>query len=234
MTSATLMFASFSPDKTGIVVMLAIAMVVMAYIDFKYLKIHNVLTFPVILAGWIYATFNGWMTGADIEVYLPTNWFGFEKFVMFELGGGPGGAMQGLWHSLGLTFLGFLLLLPLYAIKGVGGGDVKMQMGFGAWVAPIYGWEQGFNIVLMGFCVGAIVGGILSIIIIWWKGTYKKNVENARNIVTDLFTKKYNDMYEKATERKAGLQLVPYGVPLGIGYLMYVFWEWYTASSMGA
>lgn len=231
MTSYT-MFASFSPDKIGIVVMLAIAMVVMAYIDFKYLKIHNVLTFPVIFAGWIYAFINGWMSPWQIEAYLPTHWLGLDKWILFD---GPfAGALHGLWQSLGLTFLGMGLLWPLYRMKGVGGGDVKMQMGFGAWVAPIYGWEQGFNIVLMGFAVGAIVGGILSIIIIWWQGTWRQNMQNARNIVTDMFTRSYQDMYDRATERKKSLQLVPYGVPLGIGYLMYVVWDWYNSTSMGA
>ena len=76
------MLATFSPDKTWLVIMLAAAMIVMAYIDLKYLKIHNVLTFPVIFAGWIFSLVNGWMNGADIEVYLPTHWLGFQKFIL--------------------------------------------------------------------------------------------------------------------------------------------------------
>ena len=63
----------------------------------------------------------------------------------------------------GLSFLGLGLLVWLYAIGGVGAGDVKMQMGFGAWVAPIYGWEAGFEIVLWGWIFGVIVGGVISV-----------------------------------------------------------------------
>ena len=81
------MFATFGSDKTWLVIMLSVAMIVMAIVDFRYLKIHNVLTFPVIFAGWAFALLNGWMNGADIEMYLPTNYLGMEKFVMFELHG---------------------------------------------------------------------------------------------------------------------------------------------------
>lgn len=228
------MFATFNPEMTWLVVMLAIAMVIMAIVDFRYLKIHNVLTFPVIFSGWAFALINGWMNGADIEMYLPTNWIGMDKLVMFELHGGWGGAVQGLWHSLGLSFLGLALLVPLYSISGVGAGDMKMQMGFGAWVAPIYGWSLGLQIVLWGFAVGVIVGGVLSVIIIWWTGSYRQNVQNTKDILSDLFTKSFTEVNERAAARKKTLQLVPYGVPLGIGYLGYVIWEWYQSLNMSS
>lgn len=222
------MFATFSSDKTWLVVMLSVAMIVMAIVDFRYLKIHNILTFPVIFAGWAFALINGAMTGADIEVYLPTQLLGMQKLVMFELHGSAGGAMQGLWHSLGLSFLGLGLLVWLYAIGGVGAGDVKMQMGFGAWVAPIYGWDAGFEIVLWGWIFGVIVGGVISAIMIWWSGSYKQNAKNLTNIVSDWVNAKgIGEIHDRAMSRKPSLQLLPYGVPLCIGYLAYVAWDWY-------
>ena len=33
----------------------------------------------------------------------------------------------------------FVLLLPVYAIGGMGAGDVKMQMGFGSWIGAFFG-----------------------------------------------------------------------------------------------
>lgn len=222
------MFASFSAEKTSLIIMLCLAMIVMAVVDFRYLKIHNILTFPVIFSGWAFALINGWMNGADIEMYLPTNYIGMQKIVMFELHGSVGGAVQGLWHSLGLSFLGLGLLVWLYAIGGVGAGDVKMQMGFGAWVAPIYGWERGFEIVLWGWIFGVIVGGVISSIMIWWSGSYKQNAKNLTNIVSDWVNAKgIGEVHEKAMARKPTLQLLPYGVPLCIGFLAYVAWDWY-------
>src|ERR1700731_2238905 len=90
------------------------AMVVAAVIDGWKLKVPNWLTLPLILSGWVFGLVH------DLGVLSETG------------GGGIGAALAG-------TALGFVLLLPVYAIGGMGAGDVKMQMGFGAWVGAFYG-----------------------------------------------------------------------------------------------
>lgn len=226
---STALFCTFTADKAWLVILLSVAMIVMAVVDFRYLKIHNKLTFPVIFAGWIYAFLDGWAKGASIEVYFPLSWVGMSNPVLFELNGGLGGAVQGLWHSLGLSFIGLGLLVWLYALGGVGAGDVKMQMGFGAWVAPIYGWEAGLTVVLWGWVCGVIAGGIISALMIWWNGTFRQNARNLTDILSDIVKSKGNvgEIHDKAMARKPTLQLLPYGVPLCIGYLAYVAWDWY-------
>lgn len=225
------LFASFSAEKLWVVIMLSAVMIVMAWIDFTKLKVPNKITFPTIFAGWFYALVNGALNGADITMHLPLRYLGFSDFDMFNLTGAVGGAVQGLWHSVGLTFFGMALLIWLYAIGGVGGGDVKMQMAFGAWVAPIYGWNLGFDIVLWGFLVGAVVGGVISAIMIWWSGTFAQNKKNALSIVNDWVTSKsVQEVADKAADRKPKLQLLPYGVPLCIGYLAYVVWDWFSSA----
>ena len=232
------LFATFSPDKAWVVALLSVAMIAMAVVDFRYLKIHNKLTFPVLFAGWIYALLDGMIKGASIEVYLPTHamfgWiFDCSNLHLFYLDGAWGGGMQGLWHSLGLSFLGLGLLVWLYAIGGVGAGDVKMQMGFGAWVAPIYGWDAGLNIVIWGWIFGVIVGGVISALIIWWSGSYRQNAKNLSDIISDWVSAKgIGEIHDKALARKSRLQLLPYGVPLCIGYLAYVAWEWISGSPL--
>jgi prepilin peptidase CpaA len=226
---STVLFATFTADKAWLVILLSVAMIVMAVVDFKYLKIHNKLTFPVIFAGWIYSFLDGGMRGASIDVYLPLGLLGMNNLVLFELHGWAGGAMQGLWHSLGLSFIGLGLLVWLYALGGVGAGDVKMQMGFGAWVAPIYGWDHGLTIVLWSWVCGVIVGGVISAVMIWWAGSFRQNARNLTDILTDIAKSKGNvgEIHDKAMARKPSLQLLPYGVPLCIGYLAYVAWDWY-------
>src|SRR5579864_9057539 len=88
---------------------LSVAMVVAAVIDGWKLKVPNWLTFPLVLSGWALGGLHdlGWVEGA---------------------GTGSGGIVA----SLAGTGLGFALLFPVYAIGGMGAGDVKMQMGFGA------------------------------------------------------------------------------------------------------
>src|SRR5215470_3755400 len=114
---------------------ICVAMIVAAVIDGWKLKVPNWLTFPLILSGWalgLLHNFDVWSASGE---------------------GGIGAALAG-------TALGFALLLPVYAIGGMGAGDVKMQMGFGAWIGAFYGLPTALWIVLWAFFLAVIIGGI--------------------------------------------------------------------------
>jgi prepilin peptidase CpaA len=185
---------------------LSVAMIVAAVIDGWKLKVPNWLTFPIILSGWA------------LGLCHDFGWLGDTTGV-----GGIGASLAG-------TFLGMILLLPLYAIGGVGGGDVKMQMGFGAWVGSFYGIRQVENvhpgamwIIVYAFALAAVIGGVLALGMIWWRGDYKKNLENTRSILGDLVNSTgVSDVAEKAARRKPTLHLLPYGIPLCMGFLAYL------------
>jgi len=80
-----------------------ITLVVAAVIDGLKLKVPNWITFPMIISGWIYC-------------------------VAFS----PDAGWQGLIYSLAGTIVGLALLLPAYAIGGMGAGDVKLLAAIGA------------------------------------------------------------------------------------------------------
>jgi prepilin peptidase CpaA len=179
------------------VLFLCAALIVAAVIDFWKLKVPNWLTFPLIITGWIYGLVNGLVAEEPTLGYL--------------------GA------SFTLTWFGLALLLPVYAIGGMGAGDVKMQMGFGAWVGGIFGLFAGFWVVLWGFCLAAVIGGVIALGMIWWRGDFRQNRKNVAEIVRDWFTSSsVYQVSEKARERKPRLHLLPYGVPLCIGFVGYL------------
>src|SRR5262249_49927932 len=91
-----------------------LAMIAAAVIDGWKLKVPHWLTFPLVLSGW----------GLGL---------------LHNLGLLESAGTGGIGASLAGTALGFVLLFPVYAIGGMGAGDVKMQMGFGAWVGAFYG-----------------------------------------------------------------------------------------------
>jgi prepilin peptidase CpaA len=187
-------------------VFLCAAMIVAAVIDGWKLKVPNWLTFPII--------FSGWLLGISHDLGL--------------LGEATGSG--GFLASLAGTFLGMALLLPLYAIGGVGGGDVKMQMGFGAWVGSFYGLRQvpdvhpgAMWIIFYAFALAAVIGGVLALGMIWLRGDYRKNLENTRAILGDLVSSSgVSEVSEKAARRKPTLHLLPYGIPLCMGFLAYL------------
>src|SRR5207245_9309153 len=90
-----------------------VGMIAAAVIDWWKFKVPNRLTFPLIVSGWVFGLLN-------------------------NFGALPSGAVGGIGGSLLGTLLGLGLLLPVYAIGGMGAGDVKMTMGFGAWIWAAY------------------------------------------------------------------------------------------------
>jgi prepilin peptidase CpaA len=204
----------FTPQNWPLLFICA-AMIVAAVIDGWKLKVPNWLTYPLILSGWLFGALNDW-------------------------GVTTSGATGGFWGALAGTALGFAFLLPVYAIGGMGAGDVKMQMGFGAWVGAFFGFgtwaSEGqpaqpgvLGIVWWSFAVAVLIGGVIAAIMIVVKGQYRQNLQNTRDILGDLLKSKGNigDVAAKAGHRKPRMHLLPYGIPLCIGFVGYlVFLSW--------
>jgi prepilin peptidase CpaA len=185
----------FTPSNWPLWILSA-AMIVAAVIDGWKLKVPNWLTFPLILSGWALGLLHdlGWVSG-------------------------PGG----IGASLSGTALGFALLLPVYAIGGMGAGDVKMQMGFGSWIGAIFGLGQGMQIIFFAFCAAVIIGGVIALCMMLVRGQLRKNAQNTREILNDLFTSNaLSTVTDQAARRKSRLQLLPYGIPLCLGFVGYL------------
>ena len=76
---------------------------------------------------------------------------------------------------------GFVLLFPVYAIGGMGAGDVKMQMGFGAWIGALRHQRHRLAprrlwIVFWAFCAAAIIGGVLAMGMMLIRGKLQTNM----------------------------------------------------------
>ncbi len=175
-------------------------MLAAAIIDWWKFKVPNKLTFPLIISGWVLGLANN---------------FGLEAGT-----GGIGAALAG-------TALGCVLLIPVYAIGGMGAGDVKMTMGFGSWLGAFYGIPQGLWIILYAFCAGAIIGGFIAMGMIMVRGNYRQNVGHVREILGDLGNSGgVAEIHDKANARRPRWHRLPYGVPLCIGFigcLVYMF-----------
>ncbi|MCS7166996.1 MAG: A24 family peptidase [Gemmatales bacterium] len=177
---------------------------------------------------------NGWplivltaflVAGAVIDCWqlrVP-NWLTFSMMLSGLVLAAIWDGWSGLWASWLLLGWGFLLLWPVYAIGGMGAGDVKMQMGFGAWIGALYGLREGFWIVLYGFCLAAIIGGILALGLMVWHARWRDYREHTRQIVTDLArAQSWSQVSERAMQRKPRMVLLPYGLPLCLGFLGYL------------
>jgi prepilin peptidase CpaA len=183
------------------VVVICIGMLAAAIIDWWKFKVPNKLTFPLILSGWLLGLANTCGLGAG--------------------DGGIGSALLG-------TMLGCALLIPVYAIGGMGAGDVKMTMGFGSWIGAFYGIAtgaetDGASIIFWAFISGVLVGGVIGLVMILARGQFRQNYHHLREILTDMFKSKgIGEIADKANSRRPRWHRLPYGVPLCIGFLGYL------------
>lgn len=168
--------------------LVSFVLIVAAVIDGIKLKVPNWITFPMILSGWLYSS------------------------VAFALAGDPWYIGLG-WSLLG-TVVGLALLLPMYAIGGMGAGDVKLLAGVGAWV---YG-----TVTLYAFCVSAIVGAIIAIGMVAYKRGWGKHTRQFKGICGEMINVRSPEKLAAiAAERKSTMLLLPYGIPLAIGSIFY-------------
>jgi len=72
-----------------------------------------------------------------------------------------GGTAGAAWGVLGWT-VGLALLLPLYLLRSLGAGDVKLLAAFGAWLGPVA--------VIWAGLYGTIAGGVLAVVIAVLRG----------------------------------------------------------------
>ena len=123
----------------------------------------------------------------------------------------------GLGWSLAGTAVGLATLLPAYAIGGMGAGDVKLMAGIGAWVYCA--------VTFYAFCVSAIVGAILAVAMIIISRQSKTHWNQFFFIINEIMTVRNPEALATiAGERKASMRLLPYGIPIAIGTIMYFAW----------
>jgi len=169
----------------------SVVLIVAAVIDGVQLKVPNWLTFPMIISGWIYSPI--------AYAWIGETWY------------------AGLGWSLLGTAVGLGLLLPAYAIGGMGAGDVKLLAGVGAWVHCAT--------TLYAFCISALVGSLLAVGMILYRRAWRKHTMQFRIILNEILTiRNPETLAEIAADRKGSMLLLPYGIPIAIGTILYFAW----------
>jgi prepilin peptidase CpaA len=156
------------------------------------------------------AVIDGW------QLRVP-NWLTFPMIVSGWVFGIAVGGWAGLGESLLGTLVGLALLLPAYAIGGMGAGDVKLLAGVGAWV--------GATTTFYAFCVSALVGGVIALAMVLVQRSWRKHQDQFLKIVSEVVTiGNPNELAAIAGHRKSSMLLLPYGIPIAIGTIAYFFW----------
>lgn len=142
------------------------------------------------------------------------NWLTFPFIMMGWVHCTIQGGLPGLGWSLVATFAGMMMLLPLRNVGGMGAGDVKLLAGIGAWC--------GLMVTLQAFAATAVVGGIMAVIMIIKSGDWMKHYAMGLQILEEWKTiKKPSELSSIARKRKPDMYLLPYGIPMAIGTILF-------------
>lgn len=114
----------------GLLIALAIALLIAAFTDMRRRQIDNWLNAAIALGAPLFWWSSGLALWPDVAI------------------------------QLGVALVAFLLLAGLFALKMMGGGDVKLLTVLALWVSPLH-----FMQLLL---IMAIAGGVLTVLMVMW------------------------------------------------------------------
>ncbi|GAA0284759.1 prepilin peptidase [Alteraurantiacibacter aestuarii] len=118
------------PIKYGLLAALAIGLLVAAFTDITQRKIANWLNAAIALGAPVYWWASGMSLWPDIAI------------------------------QLGIAVATFLVLSVVFALRAMGGGDVKLLTAMALWIAPVH--------FLKFLIMMALIGGVLTIVVAGW------------------------------------------------------------------
>jgi prepilin peptidase CpaA len=152
----------------------------------------------------------------DIRYRRIPNWLVLAGIVVGLAWNVSDSGWSGLLRSSEGLGLGFILYFPLYLIRARGAGDVKLLAAVGAVAGP--------GNCLWIFLLTAILGGIIALVLLMFRGRVRKTFFNVGWIISDLIHMRapYRSSDELDVTTTKGLRL-PHGAMIAVGVLAFIF-----------
>jgi len=121
------------------------------------------------------------------------------------------GGAAGLMASAGGWLLGLALFFPFFALRGLGGGDVKLLGAFGAWLGPVAVLHVGFY--------SALAGGAFAVAVALRTGYLRQALRNLKFLGTFWMTVGFQPVDGVTLDEQKAPRLA-YAVPMLAGLLV--------------
>ena len=120
----------------------------------------------------------------------------------------------GLWPAVAGLALGLALLMPMYMLKAMGAGDVKLMAMVGAFVGP--------QAVLGAMLFSLLAGGVLALAVAAFHGTLRQVTSNSYHLLL-------NSLMRGIAGQRPGIDAppeasgkLPYAIAIASGTLIYL------------
>jgi len=154
---------------------------------------------------------------SDYRIYRIPNWLtvGGAVFALIYKTATAVSPSSGFLVAFGGLFLGFALMLPLYALRVMGAGDVKLMAMVGAFL----GVHETFQAILFAF----IVGGIAAIGFALYKRKLRRLLKNTKQVVYEMSVLSMVGVKPDAhIEAHQSVGKLPFGICISVGTIAYV------------
>ncbi len=186
-----------TPNLMGLLALmpLAVLLLLVTRQDISSRRIPNKL----VLVGIVF--------GLILNGLLPLGW-GFNSVI-------PGGlgwlvALQGLC-------VGLAVFLPLYWLRAMGAGDVKLMAMVGAFLGP----NDILGVVLATF----LAGGVMALVLVLWSKQLANLVQNIKLIVFGSLVKISAGQLPLMNDLPVSVGKLPYAVAITVGTFGFLVWQ---------
>lgn len=187
-----------TPRMAGLLALMPMALLLLAAVraDVRHHRIPN----PVV--------FWGAGLGILLNIFMPEG----SGFAASQLPGSAGflSAAEGL-------AIGLAALLPMYLLRVMGAGDVKLMAMVGAFL----GSEDVLGAILATF----LAGGVLSLGYAWKIGVLRRTLQNIRIILYSSALKIAGGSVPTLEDAPETAGKFPYAVAIAVGTLGYLAWK---------
>ncbi len=133
--------------------------------------------------------------------------FGLVFSLIFQLlAAGSAGTLSWIFGVI----VGFLCFFPLYLLRGMAAGDVKLMMAVGGFL--------GYPLVIAAALYSLIAGGLMAIMYLIYKGKLGQLITTIKLLAFNIFVKKTTGqpLYESSSS-ETSLGRMPYAQAIAVG-----------------
>jgi prepilin peptidase CpaA len=170
------------------------------------------ITFPFPVAVVLTATLVAAVT--DVCRFKVYNWLTYPLLALGLVHGVVSGGAAGLGQSVCGLLLGVALTLPLYALGGMGAGDVKLLAGIGAWL--------GAPFVIALALLSSLAAGLYAVVVLL---TLRKGQEAPVNFRPLRRTASSADPVEAEVQRPdRRARVIPFAAMMAVALVAILAW----------